>query len=63
MKKKPITFEYIIQHNLPMTIDDAFSESNPVPSDIKTLQELWDWHKPLVDAENEWKEKIKNKNQ
>ena len=30
---------------------------------IKTLQELWDWHKPLVDAENEWKEEQKkNKN-
>lgn len=53
------TFESYFQHNLPLTIDDAFSESNPVPSDIKTLQELWDWHKPLVDAENEWKEERK----
>ncbi len=49
------TFESYHQHNLPMTIDEAFSKSNPVSSDIKTLQELWDWHKPLVDAENEWK--------
>jgi hypothetical protein len=51
------TFESYHQHNLPLTIDEAFSESNPVPSDIQTLQELWDWHKPLIDAENEWKEK------
>lgn len=49
------TFESYHQHNLPLTPDEAFSASNPVPSDIKTLQELWDWHKPLVDAENEWK--------
>jgi hypothetical protein len=49
------TFESYHQHNLPMSVDEAFSESNPVPSDIKTLQELWDWHKPLVEAENEWK--------
>ena len=49
------TFESYHQHNLPLTPDEAFSDSNPISSDIKTLQELWDWHKPLVDAENEWK--------
>ena len=49
------TFESYHQHNLPMTIDEAFSESNPVPSNFKTLEELWDWHKNLVEAENEWK--------
>jgi hypothetical protein len=32
-------------------------ESNPVPKDFKTLQEMWDWFKPLIDAENEWKAK------
>ena len=55
------TFESYFQHNLPMTPSDAFSASNPITSDIKTLQELWDWHKPLVDAENEWKEEQKKK--
>lgn len=49
------TFESYHQHNLPLSPDEAFSASNPISSDIKTLQELWDWHKPLVDAENEWK--------
>ncbi|MFI5151503.1 MAG: hypothetical protein ACHQRM_17380 [Bacteroidia bacterium] len=49
------TFESYHQHNLPMTIDEAFSESNPIPSDLKTLEELWDWHKNLIEAENEWK--------
>ena len=46
-----------------MIPSDAFSASNPITSDIKTLQELWEWHKPLVDAENEWKEKSKNQKQ
>jgi len=54
------TFENYTQHNIPLTVSEAFSESNPVPSDIKTLKELWEWHKPLVDAENEWKS---NKNE
>jgi hypothetical protein len=49
------TSESYYQHNLPLTIDEAFSESNPIISEIITLQELWDWHKPLIDAENEWK--------
>lgn len=49
------TFESYHQHNMPLTIQEAFSASNPVPDNIVTLQELWDWHKPLIDAENEWK--------
>lgn len=53
------TSESYYQHYLPMTIDEAFSESNPVPNDIKTLVELWEWHRQLVEAENEWKEKNK----
>lgn len=51
------TSESYFQHMVPMTIDEAFSESNPVPSDFKTLDELWAWHKPLIEAENEWKQK------
>ncbi|WP_255078823.1 hypothetical protein [Lacihabitans sp. CCS-44] len=51
------TFESYHQHILPMTPDEMFSASNPVPSTFKTMDELWDWHKDLVDAENEWKQK------
>jgi hypothetical protein len=51
------TFESYHQHILPLTIDDAFSKSNPVSRNIKTLKELWEWHKPLIEAENEWKRK------
>lgn len=53
------TSESYFQHYLPMTSSEAFSENNPVPNDFKTLEELWEWHKPLIEAENEWKEKNK----
>jgi len=56
------TSESYFQHIQPFSPDEAFSESNPVPPNIKTLEELWTWHKPLIDAENEWKEKEENKN-
>ena len=50
------TSERFFEHIMPMTIEEAFSKSNPVPSDLKTLNELWNWHKPLIDAEIEWKQ-------
>lgn len=53
------TSESYFQHILPMTPDEAFSESNPIPSNILTLEELWEWHRPLIEAENNWKEKNK----
>ncbi len=55
------TFESYHQHIYAMTPAESFSASNPVPSDLKTLTELWDWHKPLIDAENKWKEQQENK--
>jgi hypothetical protein len=57
------TSESYFHHILPMTIDEAFSESNPVPKDLKTLEELWLWHKPLIDAENEWKKQSNKKDE
>lgn len=51
------TSESYFQHILPMTLDDAFSASNPIPHDISTLKELWEWHQPLIDAEKIWKKK------
>ena len=49
------TSESYFQHYMPNTPSEAFSDSNPIPHDLKTLEELWAWHKPLVEAENEWK--------
>jgi hypothetical protein len=51
------TSESFFSHMLPRTIGEAFRESNPIPQDFKTLEELWDWHLPLIEAENEWKMK------
>jgi hypothetical protein len=28
---------------------------NPIPRNIHSLIELWDWHQPLNEAEEEWK--------
>jgi hypothetical protein len=44
-----------------MSPDEAFSASNPVNSELKTLTELWEWHKPLIEAEKEYEEKTNKK--
>jgi hypothetical protein len=49
------TSESYFQHSFPVTEDEAFSDSNPVPSNFKTLDEMWTWYKPLIDAEEKWK--------
>lgn len=49
------TSESYFQHILPNSPSEAFSESNPVPTDIKSLKDLWEWHKPLIEAEVIWK--------
>jgi len=46
------TFESYFQHNFANTPSELFSASNPVPKDFNTLQELWDWHRNLIDAED-----------
>jgi hypothetical protein len=47
------TFESYTQHIMFLSVEEAFSESNPVPHDFKTMEELWSWHKELVKAEKE----------
>lgn len=37
--------------SMPMTFSEAFQEGNPVPQNFKTLQDLWNWYKPLIEAE------------
>ncbi|MEP7128582.1 MAG: hypothetical protein ABI729_06930 [Chitinophagales bacterium] len=34
-----------------MTPSEMFRDPNPVPQDFKTLEDLWDWHRPLIEAE------------
>ncbi|MDP2692910.1 MAG: hypothetical protein Q8O88_04695 [bacterium] len=45
------TFESYFSHNLPRTTKEAFRNNNPVPQDFRTMEELWEWHKPLIEAE------------
>ena len=45
------TGESYFHHYLPTTPDEAFQHPNPVPQDFQTLEEMWAWFKPLVDAE------------
>ena len=35
----------------PMSLNEAFQDGNPVPNNFRTLEELWDWHLPLIEAE------------
>lgn len=50
------TFESYHQHMFPLTPDEAFSESNPIPNNFETLEELWRWHKSLVEAEHAYEQ-------
>ena len=45
------THERFMHQFLPSTVEEAFQEPNPVPRDLSSLQQLWDWHRPLVEAE------------
>lgn len=37
--------------SMPMTTNEMFQDGNPVPNNFQTLEEMWDWYKPLIDAE------------
>lgn len=39
---------------LPSTPNEAFQDGNPIPNNFKTLEELWEWHLPLIEAENKF---------
>jgi len=53
------TSESYFSHYLPMTPDEAFRSNNPVPQDFKSLEELWEWHKPLIEAEERKEAELK----
>lgn len=36
---------------LPNSISEFFQRGNPVPQNFNTLEELWEWHLPLIKAE------------
>lgn len=45
------TSESYFSHYKPMTIAESFRHNNPVPQNFRTLEELWEWHLPLIEAE------------
>jgi len=45
------TGESFIHQYLPITPEEAFQEPNPVPQQFETLHEMWEWHRPLIEAE------------
>jgi hypothetical protein len=49
------TSESYFSHYQPLSPNEAFRKSNPIPKDFKTLTELWNWHKPLIEAEEKKK--------
>lgn len=55
------TSESFFCHFQPMSISEAFRESNPIPQDFDTLEALWNWHADLIEAEN--RNEMKNKNE
>lgn len=45
------TSESFFHHSFAMTEDEAWAESNPVPQNFKTLDEMRHWFRPLIEAE------------
>ncbi len=48
------TRENYHQHIYFLSEDEAFSESNPIPENIITMKDLWEWHRPLIEAERKF---------
>ena len=45
------TGERFMHQFLPTTPGEAFQEPNTVPPDFETLEQLWEWYEPLIEAE------------
>jgi hypothetical protein len=41
---------------MPLTPNEIFQDGNKIPNNFKTLDELWKWHEPLIEAENKFNE-------
>ncbi|MGL2992942.1 hypothetical protein [Flavobacterium sp. TSSA_36] len=39
---------------LPMSPNEAFQDGNQIPDNFTSLEQLWDWHRPLVEAEKKF---------
>ncbi|MEA1994892.1 MAG: hypothetical protein U9N18_01870 [Campylobacterota bacterium] len=43
--------ESYIHWAMPTTEDEAFQEGNPVPENFESLEQMWEWYNPLIEAE------------
>lgn len=41
---------------MPLSPNEAFQDGNKIREDFKTLEELWEWHLPLIEAEKRFYE-------
>ncbi len=48
------TVESYHHWSMPQTPKEMFQDGNPIPNNFKTLDELWQWHLPLIEAENKF---------
>ncbi len=39
---------------MPLSPNEIFQDGNKVPDNFKHLEELWEWHRPLIEAENKF---------
>lgn len=46
------TGERFMHQFLPSTPEEAFQEPNKVPQRFDTLEEMWEWYRPLIEAED-----------
>jgi hypothetical protein len=54
------TGERFMHQFLPSTPAEAFQETNPVPRQFETLEAMWEWHKPLIEAEVAYEQQEKS---
>jgi hypothetical protein len=47
-------------HNwaMPTTLNEAFQDGNQVPDNFRTLEEMWEWHRPLIEAEEKFYQRV-----
>ena len=57
------TGERFMHQFMPTTPGEAFQEPNVVPQHFDTLEEMWDWHKPLIEAERVYYEELRGESE
>lgn len=48
------TVESYHHWSMPISPNEAFQDGNQIPDNFTTLEQLWDWHRPLLEAENKF---------